>query len=71
MLRSTCLAAGVALAFASLSGCHLLALPLVVNAGTAIGIASGVVSVAKDVLELDVTARQIFAPPAASPAAIQ
>ena len=63
------LAAG-ALALA-LSGCHFLAAPLIVNAGTAIGIASGVVSVAKDVLELDVSARQLLAPPLPSPAAVQ
>ena len=52
-------------------GCHLLAAPVIVNAGTAIGIASGVVSVAKDVLELDVSIRNlagdIVAPPPERP----
>lgn len=49
-------AAGLVLA---VSGCHFLAAPLIVNAGTALGIASGAVSVAKDVLELDVSLRNL------------
>ena len=70
MIRLHLAAGALALAL-SASGCHFLAAPLIVNAGTAIGIASGVVSVAKDVLELDVSARQLLAPPLPSPAAVQ
>ena len=56
MIRATCLAA---LAAVSLTACHFLAAPAVLGASTALGITSGVVSVAKDVLELDVSLRNL------------
>lgn len=70
-MRSLCLAAGVALAFASLSGCHFFLAPAVIAVTSGVGVASSVASIAKDVLEIDVSVKQLFAPPAASPAAIQ
>jgi hypothetical protein len=69
-MKNVFLAAALA---ASLSGCHVLMAPAVVALSTAVGTASGAASIAKDVLEIDVSARSLFGvqPFKASPAAVQ
>lgn len=67
MIRAHCIAAALCVA---LTGCHFLLAAPVVAVTTGLGAASSAASLAKDVLEIDVTARNLFAAPAPSPAAV-